>query len=82
MRAGYVTRLRSARDRRKVELAVTAAAAAVGQASLEPLAHRVGDVVEALEPEQLELVTRFLSDVVAATVAARGDYREPRGAVG
>jgi hypothetical protein len=49
---------------------------------MEPLARRVGGVVEALEPEQLELVTRFLSDVVAATVAARGDYREPRGAVG
>jgi len=82
VRAGYVTRLRSTRDRRKVELQVTAAAAAVGQASMEPLARRVGGVVEALEPEQLELVTRFLSDVVAATIAARGDYREPPGAVG
>jgi len=72
-RAGHVTRLRSARDRRKVELHITAAAAEVGQASLAPLARRVGAVVDALTPTERDLVTRFLTDAVAATVAARAE---------
>jgi len=75
-RAGYVTRLRSARDRRKVELHITAAATEVGQASLAPLARRVGAVVAALRPAERDLVARFLADTVAATVAARGE--DPR----
>ena len=72
-RAGLVTRLRSATDRRKVELHLTPAAAEVGEASLAPLARRVAGVVEALEPSGRDLVARFLVDLAEATAAARED---------
>jgi DNA-binding MarR family transcriptional regulator len=74
-RAELVTRLRSSTDRRKVELHLTDAAARVGEALLAPLARRVADVVEALEPAGRVLVARFLRDVAAATVAAREEHR-------
>ena len=74
-RAGLVTRIRSATDRRKVELHLTTAAAELGEASLAPLARRVEGVVQALEPSGRALVTRFLSDLAAATAAAREEHR-------
>jgi DNA-binding MarR family transcriptional regulator len=68
VRAGHVNRVRSTRDRRKVELRMTAAATEVGRSTLEPLAGRVGSVLEDLDPVQQELVVGFLTDVLAAMV--------------
>jgi DNA-binding MarR family transcriptional regulator len=72
-RAGHVVRARSTVDRRRVELRMTESAAEVGRALFAPLGRRVGAVIEALAPEQRDVVARFLEDVVAATVAARSD---------
>nr|CAA9309250.1 MAG: hypothetical protein AVDCRST_MAG46-34 [uncultured Nocardioidaceae bacterium] len=81
-RAGLVTRLRSATDRRKVELHLTPAAAEVGEASLAPLARRVAGVVQALEPSGRDLVARFLVDLAQATAAAREEHRTVAPAAG
>lgn len=70
-RSGHVNRERSQTDRRQVELAMTGHARSVGRALFGPLASHLGAALEGYTAEELELVTRFLEDMTAATTAAR-----------
>ncbi|PYI67611.1 MarR family transcriptional regulator [Arthrobacter livingstonensis] len=70
-RSGHVNRERSQTDRRQVELAMTGQARSVGRALFGPLAVHLGAALEGYTDVELELVTRFLEDMTAATAAAR-----------
>ncbi|WP_051389365.1 MarR family winged helix-turn-helix transcriptional regulator [Arthrobacter sp. 35W] len=72
-RAGHVTRERSGTDRRQVHLAMTDHARAVGRTLFAPLASHLGAAMEGYTEAELELAQRFLTDMLAATAAARAD---------
>lgn len=64
--AGHVERTSHPTDRRRTVLVVTAEAGRTGSAVFGPLARRLGDVVDALAPDEQEVVARFLTGVVEA----------------
>lgn len=72
-RNGHVNRQRSEIDRRQVQLAMTDHARVVGRTLFSPLAAHLGAALADYTPAELELVQRFLTDMTAATVAARDD---------
>jgi DNA-binding MarR family transcriptional regulator len=68
---GHVLRERSAADRRRVELTISARAETVGAELFGPLSREVGRAVAHYSAKEQELIARFLTDMVAATVTAR-----------
>ncbi|MDJ0357631.1 hypothetical protein [Paenarthrobacter sp. PH39-S1] len=72
-RAGHVTRQRSDKDRRQVQLAMTDHACQVGSTLFSPLARHLGDALENYSAQERELAQRFLRDMIEATTAARED---------
>ena len=84
--SGHVVRERHASDRRQVQLRMTPKAYRDGSTSANdpnavqdggamfmPLSRHMGAAMAAFSPEELELVTRFMTAMVEATVAARHD---------
>lgn len=70
-RAGHITRRRSETDRRQVNLDVTPLARETGKALFGPLNQHLGAVAASYSDEEKELVTRFMSEIIAATIRAR-----------
>ncbi|GAA1780504.1 MarR family transcriptional regulator [Pseudarthrobacter sulfonivorans] len=69
--SGHVVRERHASDRRQVQLRMTPKAFRDGGAMFMPLSRHMGTAMAAFSAEELELVTRFMTAMVEATVAAR-----------
>jgi len=69
--SGHVVRERLGTDRRQVQLQMTPKAYRDGSAMFMPLAMRMGKAMAAYSPEELELVGRFMADMVEATIEAR-----------
>jgi len=69
-RSGHVVRERQGTDRRQVQLRMTAKAFEDGGAMFLPLARHMGAAMEGFTPEELEVATRFLTAMIAATVRA------------
>ena len=69
-RSGHVVRERQGTDRRQVQLRMTAKAFDDGGAMFLPLARHMGAAMERFTPEELEVATRFLTEMIAATVRA------------
>lgn len=68
--AGHVERIRDPRDRRRVNVRVAGEALAMATVHFGPWLERLEGVTSRLNDADLEVVTRFLVDVVAATRAA------------
>ena len=75
--SGHVVRERLGTDRRQVQLQMTPKAYRDGSAMFMPLAIRMGKAMAAYSPAELELVTRFMTDMVEATLAAREEAAQP-----
>ncbi|WP_284978163.1 MarR family transcriptional regulator [Arthrobacter sp. fls2-241-R2A-200] len=75
--SGHVVRERLGTDRRQVQLRMTPKAYRDGSAMFMPLAVRMGQAMAAYSPEELDLVTRFMTDMVEATLAARQEATHP-----
>lgn len=71
--SGHVTRERHGSDRRQVQLKMTPKAYQDGGAIFAPLARHMGTAMAAFTPGELETVSRFMTAMVEATVAARED---------
>ena len=69
--SGHVTRERHATDRRQVQLRMTPKAFQDGGAMFMPLSRHMGTAMAAFSPKELDLVTRFMTAMVEATIAAR-----------
>jgi DNA-binding MarR family transcriptional regulator len=69
--SGHVVRERHASDRRQVQLRMTPKAFQDGGAMFMPLSRHMGAAMAEFSPGELELVTRFMTAMVDATVAAR-----------
>lgn len=69
--SGHVVRERAGADRRQVQLKMTPKAFQEGGAIFAPLSQRMGAAMSAFTPEELETVSRFMTAMVEATVAAR-----------
>ncbi|MEW9527481.1 MarR family winged helix-turn-helix transcriptional regulator [Microbispora sp. NPDC049125] len=69
--AGHLTRHRSAVDRRKVELAVHEQAATLAGRFFAPLGQEMSAVIDDFTGEERQVIARFLSRSIEATVAAR-----------
>ncbi|MCP9000638.1 MarR family transcriptional regulator [Pseudarthrobacter sp. RMG13] len=69
--SGHVVRERLGPDRRQVQLRMTPKAFRDGSAMFMPLSRHMGNAMADFSPEELELVTRFMTAMVDATVAAR-----------
>lgn len=69
--SGHVIRERLGTDRRQVQLQMTPKAYRDGSAMFMPLAMRMGQAMGAYSPEELDLVRRFMTDMVEATIEAR-----------
>ncbi|AUZ36187.1 MarR family transcriptional regulator [Arthrobacter sp. PGP41] len=69
--SGHVTRERLGPDRRQVQLKMTPKAFQDGGTIFAPLARHLGTAMAAFTPEELETVSRFMTAMVEATVAAR-----------
>jgi DNA-binding MarR family transcriptional regulator len=69
--SGHVVRERLGTDRRQVQLHMTPKAYRDGSAMFMPLAIRMGQAMAAYSAEELDLVSRFMTDMVEATLAAR-----------
>jgi DNA-binding MarR family transcriptional regulator len=69
--SGHVTRERHAADRRQVQLRMTPKAFQDGGAMFMPLSRHMGAAMAAFSPEELDLVTRFMTAMVEATIEAR-----------
>ena len=78
--SGHVVRERLGTDRRQVQLQMTPKAYKDGSAMFMPLAIRMGKAMAAYSSEELELVTRFMTDMVEATLAAREEATQPGAA--
>ncbi len=76
-RAGHVTRRRSDEDRRQIQLAMTDHARQVGSMLFSPLARHLGEALENYSAEERDLAGRFVTDMIAATIAAREDIPRP-----
>ncbi|MDF2978482.1 MAG: MarR family transcriptional regulator [Actinomycetospora sp.] len=72
-RLGHLHRVRDDVDRRRVTLHHDPAGADVGRAWFGPLAARLDAVVADYSPDELAVVTRFLTDVVDAVARHRAD---------
>ena len=68
--SGHVVRERLGSDRRQVQLRMTPKAARDGSAMFMPLARHMGAAMAEFSTEELDLVTRFMNAMVAATIAA------------
>ena len=75
--SGHVVRERLGTDRRQVQLHMTPKAYRDGSAMFMPLAIRMGKAMAAYSTEALELVQRFMTDMVEATVEARQQATHP-----
>jgi DNA-binding MarR family transcriptional regulator len=71
--SGHVVRERQGPDRRQVQLRMTPKAFQEGGDMFKPLARHMGTAMAAFAPEELELVSRFMTAMVEATIAARGE---------
>ncbi|HEY8702970.1 MAG TPA: MarR family transcriptional regulator [Arthrobacter sp.] len=71
--SGHVVRERLGSDRRQVQLRMTPKAFQDGSAMFMPLSRHMGTAMAAFSPEELEVVTRFMTAMVEATIAARQD---------
>ncbi|MBA4101087.1 MAG: MarR family transcriptional regulator [Arthrobacter sp.] len=69
--SGHVTRERHSSDRRQVQLRMTPKAFQEGGAIFAPLARQMGSAMAGFSAEELETVTRFMTAMVEATIAAR-----------
>ncbi|MET3719969.1 MULTISPECIES: MarR family transcriptional regulator [unclassified Arthrobacter] len=69
--SGHVVRERHLSDRRQVQLRMTPKAFQDGGAMFMPLSRHMGNAMAAFSPEELDLVTRFMTAMVEATMAAR-----------
>ncbi len=69
--SGHVLRERQGPDRRQVQLRMTAKAYSDGSAMFLPLARHMGTAMAAYTPEELDTVTRFMTAMIDATLAAR-----------
>ena len=69
--SGHVVRERHSTDRRQVQLKMTPKAFQEGGAIFAPLAQHMGSALAAFSEEELETVTRFMTAMIDATVAAR-----------
>ena len=69
--SGHVVRERQGADRRQVQLRMTPKAFQDGGAMFMPLSRHMGTAMAAFSPDELELVTRFMTAMVEATIAAR-----------
>ncbi|MGP0224137.1 MarR family winged helix-turn-helix transcriptional regulator [Paenarthrobacter sp. NCHU4564] len=76
--SGHVTRERLGTDRRQVQLHMTPKAYSDGSAMFMPLALRMGQAMSSYSDTELEVVRRFMSDMVDATVAARQEASQPK----
>lgn len=74
--SGHVVRERHGTDRRQVQLRMTPKAFQDGGAMFTPLSRHMGTAMARFSPEDLELVTRFMTAMVAATIAAREEASE------
>ncbi|WP_115787027.1 MarR family winged helix-turn-helix transcriptional regulator [Arthrobacter silvisoli] len=68
--SGHVVRERLGTDRRQVQLRMTPKAYRDGSAMFMPLASAMGQAMAPYSAADLELVHRFMSDMLAATAAA------------
>jgi DNA-binding MarR family transcriptional regulator len=69
--SGHVVRERLGPDRRQVQLRMTPKAFKDGSAMFMPLSRHMGTAMADFSADELELVTRFMTAMVEATVAAR-----------
>lgn len=69
--SGHIVRERNSTDRRQVQLKMTPKAFQEGGAIFAPLAQHMGSAMAAFSDGELETVTRFITAMVEATVAAR-----------
>jgi DNA-binding MarR family transcriptional regulator len=69
--SGHVVRERLGSDRRQVQLRMTPKAFQDGGAMFMPLSRHMGTAMSEFSPEELGLVTRFMTAMVEATIAAR-----------
>jgi DNA-binding MarR family transcriptional regulator len=69
--SGHVVRERLGADRRQVQLRMTPKAFKDGGAMFMPLSRHMGTAMAEFSPDELELVTRFMTAMVEATIAAR-----------
>lgn len=69
--SGHVVRERLGTDRRQVQLRMTPKAFQDGSAMFMPLSRHMGTAMADFTPAELELVTRFMTAMVEATVSAR-----------
>lgn len=78
-RLGHLHRVRDDVDRRRVTLRHDPAGAAVGRAFFGPLAARLDDALAGYTPAELDVVHRFLTDVVASVAAHRAEMTDDHG---
>ncbi|GGS58484.1 MarR family winged helix-turn-helix transcriptional regulator [Actinokineospora fastidiosa] len=76
-RAGHVERIRSARDRRKIELRMRDQARELGIAFFAPLRQELLAAWRDLPDDHRAVIGRFLTTTIDATVTARGRFVEP-----
>lgn len=69
--SGHVVRERHSTDRRQVQLKMTPKAFQEGGAIFAPLARHMGSAMAGFTEEELDTVTRFMTAMIDATVAAR-----------
>ena len=69
--SGHVVRERHSTDRRQVQLKMTPKAFREGGAIFAPLAQHMGSAMAGFSEEELDTVTRFMTAMIEATVAAR-----------
>ena len=69
--SGHVVRERHSTDRRQVQLKMTPKAFREGGAIFAPLARHMGSAMAGFSEEELDIVTRFMTAMTEATVAAR-----------
>ena len=75
--SGHLTRERLGTDRRQVQLHMTPKAYRDGSAMFLPLATRMGEAMGAYSEAELDLVRRFMTDMVQATIEARQEASRP-----
>ncbi|GGP64830.1 MarR family winged helix-turn-helix transcriptional regulator [Saccharothrix coeruleofusca] len=75
--SGHIRRVRSATDRRKVELVVADQALELGRAFFVPLGLALTEAWTGFDDEQRATITRFLQASVEATAAVRATLVEP-----
>lgn len=77
--SGHVTRERHSSDRRQVQLRMTPKAFQDGGAIFAPLARQMDSAMTGFSQEELETVSRFMTAMVDATVAAREESSSAAG---